>query len=111
MPEITDQQLATLQASEKLLRELMNSAKTKAKAEALVKELHPDVRTTADELEPHLEPVKKLAEKFDAFVTKYETDNADTKFRENYDRVKRDYQLSDDGMQKVLTLMQERTIS
>lgn len=112
MPEITEERLNTLQNAHKLMTELAGP-KTKSRFEELVKEHHPDVRTTKDELAPvqeQIDEIKKRFDDWDSRIKKEKDDEADAQFFAALKDLKDNHGLTDEGEVKLKQVMKDKII-
>lgn len=120
MPEITDQELLTAQRLTKLVQELGTKPGAKAHFQRALKELDPTVVTDEDVAaqitKPYLEEIEALKKRFD---DREEADRKASEERAEREALQsleakfgrlRDAGVTDEGMEKIKALMQERTI-
>lgn len=110
LTEIDEQQLATLKAGYALLDSMMKNPKTKSDAEKLIKQVKPEMVTTADILAPVDEKVEGLRKDFQEFAKKQIEREQDNELKAGFDALrKRGYQ--DEGLEAIQKLMIERKIA
>lgn len=112
MPEITEQQLKNLQASDQLLRELMGDD-TKLEFERLVKKKYPKIRTTEDDLAPamnQITEVKDSLKKIEERFAKQDADKLDAEFFAALDDLQKNHGLTAEGTEKLKQIMKDKVI-
>lgn len=115
-------QKTAAQIADERLRELAdklwNDKTLGPQVQAFAKGLYPDAKTTADVVDPWVNPLreenKKIADKLDALLAERaeekkadEQKKGDESFRATLDRVRKDYGLTDEGLDKVVARMKE----
>ena len=118
MAEIADNQLTALQRAQKLVDALWSDKDQGAKIRAKAKELFPDIRTVDEAAEPVVAPLraaleekdkqlKELGDKVSAFLKEKEDKELEASFETKLSKARSKYNLTDEGMQKVLDRMKE----
>lgn len=110
MPEISDDELKSLQTGAKLLQQLLASPKTKRATERVIKTLHPDTVISDDFDEPVRAEVKAIGDKLDKFLEAQQTSAADGKLNGEFEALRRDAGFTDEGIEKLKKLMVDRSI-
>ncbi len=107
MPEVSDQELTNLRASDKLLRDMLEPD-TKREFERLLKKKNPKIRTTDDDVVEEREEIKKINERFDKLEERFKKeadDEADQRFFDALADLKANHGLTDEGEVKLKQVM------
>lgn len=110
MAEIDDTELDTLRKAKGLLDELLRSPKTKRAVERQVKTLHPETVISDDFEEPLRDEIKGIGKKLDDFLSAQRSAADDARLDSAFDQLRRDGGFTDEGIEKLKTMMVERKI-
>lgn len=133
MPMISDEDAALLEAIHKnggaqglelafrakaLHDRLYHHKDIGASYQANIKAVFPDVTTPADYAAPHLARLDSVEKKFDEYLDAQKKEREDaaaakaqTDFTSSWNQVVKDYELTDEGQEKLESLMRERRIA
>jgi hypothetical protein len=116
MAEISDEELARLRGADKLLDKLLRQGKSENKraVQKALKDIEPTYQTDDDFAAPYTAEIADLKKTVTDFIKEARDEKLEGKFQTTLDR----YRLSDanpngytpEGIEKILTLMKERTI-
>lgn len=111
MAEIDDAELDVLRKGKALLDELLRSPKTKRTTERAVKALHPDTVISDDFDEPLRDEIKGIGKRLDDFLTEQKNAATDAKLDSAFEALRRDGGFTDEGIEKLKTMMVDRKIA
>ena len=123
MDGYTPEQIQELAKAQNLLNSLLDDPKHGMTVKKAIKDKYPEARIRElDIIEQVTKPYdeklsaieaqnKALQDAFDEYRTKNETKEAEVSLKSNLDRVKSQYSLTDEGMQKVIENMRERNLA
>ena len=114
MPEIDDNEYRGLLQAKQVLSELM-LPKTADRAQALIKEHHPDYATDRDKAAPHGKELKEeIFKELEAREKKKRDDDLDRNFNDKINALKLSAAnpngYTEEGIEKIKQLMRDRTI-
>lgn len=110
MAEIDDRELASLRAGYALLDGMLKNPKTKRTVEKAVKEVNPELVTDDDRLSPYIEEFRGTSEKIDKFINTMTEREQDRELQAGLDAARKQYSLTDEGLEKVKELMVKKKI-
>lgn len=111
MPEITDEELASLRTGNALLDRLLKSPKTKRVTERAIKELHPDTVISDDFEKPIHDELKALRDELAAERKTRAEREQDHELETKFGKLRQDGGYTDEGLEKVKKIMVERKIA
>ena len=111
MPELTDAQYQELLGAHRLMSALING-ETRKDTLKLFKKLNPKAPIPEiDAAEPVLTEVSELREQIKTLTQKLNDEKQDAKLQNAFDRLARERGITQDGLDKIKTLMVEKAIA
>jgi len=110
MPEISDQELALLSGSKKVLDKMLNNPKTKYQAEQLIKTNYPEAQTTVDRAAPFINRMNAIEQKLDKYMGDNANRDIDQRLNGEFDALRRQH-YTEEGIESIKKLMVEKRIS
>ena len=110
MPELSDQELATLRQGYQLLDQLLRNPKTSAATQRQIKALHPSVQTADDYTAPYLNALQGISQKVDKLEQRYDADRIDGSLSRSFESL-RSHGYTDEGIEKIKRIMVEKRIA
>lgn len=111
MPELTDAQYQELMGAHRLMSALVNG-ETRKETLQLFKKLNPKAPIPElDAAQPVLEEVSSLRKQIETLQNKLDNEKVESKLQAKFDRLSRERGLTDDGLEKIKTLMVEKAIA
>jgi len=109
--DIDDMTANEMARATELHNRLYSNPKTRARYEALAKEVNPDAVTTADQLEPVMGPLAERLAKLEAFEAKIDKSSKMWEQKEKLDTLRNQFGFTDDGIMAVQKAMEENKLS
>lgn len=111
MPELTDAQYQELLGAHRLMSALING-ETRKETLQLFKKLNPKAPIPEiDAAQPVLNEVTALKQEIQTLTQRLENEKADAKLQASFDRLSRERGITNDGLEKIKTLMVEKAIA
>lgn len=109
MAEISDQELAVLNGSKKLLDSMLKNPKTARETQKLVKTLYPDTVTQDDIAEPYLAEVRESRKELQDFIKSQQEKEIDSRLNREFDILRSEH-FTDEGIETIKKVMVAKQI-